>query len=375
MSLLNSLNYDLEQLDEVSAADLDPMLEGEDQNNVDQDHKDMNDDYAGGSYNAMHKYKQKQLTYKDIARAAGVSISTISRFYRNGYVSRKTKKIINEIVKDSGYIPNHGARSIKGKNDFIYVILPVWAHTTYSQIVSGIIGQASTQGRKIIQTYTEEDYESYCETIRYILSWKPSAIVVFIQEYNKELFDFLKSITETKVIVYGHQVTGLNCIQIDEVNAFYNLTRRFYDVLNLNNNKMLFLEDRKLSEDTINARYSGFEKACRELNIETERYVFSKRKAEKEKEIFEFYKYTKGNGITNVVCSSHEAFISLSILGYTTLRVTDMGYTSVYDIIRNYKAKIFIDYAYIGYEIYKMITIDSIDNKPQFKVIDPKIIS
>ncbi|WAM01083.1 trp operon repressor [Mycoplasmopsis felis] len=40
---------------------------------------------------------KKQLSYKDISEETGVSISTISRFYNRGYVSKKQKKKYKEL--------------------------------------------------------------------------------------------------------------------------------------------------------------------------------------------------------------------------------------------------------------------------------------
>ncbi|UWV84902.1 hypothetical protein NW066_05050 [Mycoplasmopsis felis] len=35
------------------------------------------------------------------------------------------------------------------------------------------------------------------------MSWKPTAIVVFIPQYDKELFDFIRKIEDMAVIIYG----------------------------------------------------------------------------------------------------------------------------------------------------------------------------
>lgn len=52
-------------------------------------------------------------TIKDIARVAGVSVTTVSRAL-NGYsdVNQKTKKRIEEVAKELNYSPNTVARSL-----------------------------------------------------------------------------------------------------------------------------------------------------------------------------------------------------------------------------------------------------------------------
>lgn len=49
----------------------------------------------------------------DIAKLAGVSKSTVSRFLNNGSVSNKTKEKLTKIIKEYDYQPNQFAQSLK----------------------------------------------------------------------------------------------------------------------------------------------------------------------------------------------------------------------------------------------------------------------
>ncbi|WP_036452334.1 LacI family DNA-binding transcriptional regulator [Mycoplasma buteonis] len=316
---------------------------------------------------------KKQISYKDISELAGVSISTVSRYYNKGYVSKATKQKIEEVVRKHEYFPNHGARLIRGKDRSIFVIMPIWGELSYSQIVNGIIVSAKRNNKRVNTSYTGTTTEEYIATVRYILSWRPTSVVVFIPYYDREFFEFIRKIEDVNFIIYGHQVDGLSWIKPDETSSFELLTRNFYDKLGKDNQKMLFLADEKLSLTQRNDRFRGFEKACKDLNIEYEYYVIPMRK--QQKDIVDFDKYTKKEGFSNIVCSTHEAFISLAVIGTRSLRLTDIGYTSIYDNINNYKSKIFIDYAKIGYEIERMIIIsESNDNEIQTKFIKLQVV-
>ncbi|HBG36535.1 MAG TPA: LacI family transcriptional regulator, partial [Treponema sp.] len=51
---------------------------------------------------------------KDIAKMAGVSISTVSRVINGtAYVSPETKERVEEILKDTGYRPNSLAKELQ----------------------------------------------------------------------------------------------------------------------------------------------------------------------------------------------------------------------------------------------------------------------
>lgn len=54
------------------------------------------------------------LTIKDIAKRAGVGISTVSRVINNtGYVSDEVRQRVLTVVRDCGYVPNNSARNLK----------------------------------------------------------------------------------------------------------------------------------------------------------------------------------------------------------------------------------------------------------------------
>nr|WP_307935560.1 LacI family DNA-binding transcriptional regulator [Mycoplasmopsis bovis] len=84
----------------------------------------------------------KNFSYKDIARLAHVSISTVSRFYNGGYVSKQTKSRIQDIVTKYNYYPNHGARLIRGSDNSVFIIMPEQSPNYYQSVVLGISQQA-----------------------------------------------------------------------------------------------------------------------------------------------------------------------------------------------------------------------------------------
>ena len=65
-------------------------------------------------------------TIEDVAREAGVSIATVSRYLngRTGEVSMQTGTRIQAVVERLGYVPNLAARSLKtGRSWLIGVLL------------------------------------------------------------------------------------------------------------------------------------------------------------------------------------------------------------------------------------------------------------
>ena len=66
------------------------------------------------------------VTIKDVAKQAGVSISTVSRVINNSKpVSNEIRQRVLAVIKETGYVPNPVARSlVTKKSQLIGVIVP-----------------------------------------------------------------------------------------------------------------------------------------------------------------------------------------------------------------------------------------------------------
>jgi DNA-binding LacI/PurR family transcriptional regulator len=75
------------------------------------------------------KNQPNPITMRDVARAANVSQSTVSRILSPSTASSKvpiseeTQKKVLAVVKDLGYHPNQYARSLRGKKNFMIGML------------------------------------------------------------------------------------------------------------------------------------------------------------------------------------------------------------------------------------------------------------
>lgn len=73
----------------------------------------------------------------DVARLAGVAISTVSRALANpGRVNEKTRAKIDAAAKQLGYTPNAMARGLRvGKSNVVMIILPGSLYYGVSQVI------------------------------------------------------------------------------------------------------------------------------------------------------------------------------------------------------------------------------------------------
>ena len=65
------------------------------------------------------------MNISDIARLAGVSKATVSRYLNDGYVSSDKRENIKRIIEETGYTPSSQARTLRTKRTgMIGVIIP-----------------------------------------------------------------------------------------------------------------------------------------------------------------------------------------------------------------------------------------------------------
>jgi len=91
-------------------------------------------------------------TLKDVAKASGLTVGTVSRVLNNrGYISDKTREKVYRVMKELNYQPNEMARSLsKQKNNTIGVILPQIEHPYFAKVLSRLEREAAKQGYRIM---------------------------------------------------------------------------------------------------------------------------------------------------------------------------------------------------------------------------------
>ena len=98
-------------------------------------------------------------TIKDVARAAGVSVATVSRaFNDSGPVSEETRRRVREVADSLRYSPNSAARSlITSRTGSIGVLLPDLYGEFFSEVIRGIDQTAQGHGFHLIVSSSHAD--------------------------------------------------------------------------------------------------------------------------------------------------------------------------------------------------------------------------
>ena len=101
----------------------------------------------------------KTATIQDVARAAKVSASTVSRVLTNpSLVSEQTREVVHVAIRSTGYRVNQAARNLRMQRaSAVLVLVPNLGKPFYSRILAGISEEFAGSGYAVLITDTESD--------------------------------------------------------------------------------------------------------------------------------------------------------------------------------------------------------------------------
>ena len=112
----------------------------------------------------------EKVTIRDIAEAAGVSTSTVSRIINGkGKYSQETKQTVWNAISSMGYSPNLIAQTLRSNtNPLVGIILPEGSSEYFSRLVNLLIHDMIRDGLipMVCVTFHDENIEqAYCRTL------------------------------------------------------------------------------------------------------------------------------------------------------------------------------------------------------------------
>lgn len=166
------------------------------------------------------------MNINEIARLAGVSRATVSRYLNNGYVSSEKKEVIRRVIQETGYQPSSQAQTLRTKKtSLIGVILPKINSDTISREVEGISDILTRRGYQLILANTNNDVE---EELKYLSLFKERQVdgvvliaTMFTRKHKQMLKDY-----KVPIVILGQHLDGYPCIYQDDHKAAFQVTEK-----------------------------------------------------------------------------------------------------------------------------------------------------
>jgi LacI family transcriptional regulator len=133
--------------------------------------------------------KYEAVTIKDLAKALGISTSTVSRALRDSHeISPETKQMVMECAERLGYKPNPIALSLKERRSrSIGVVVCEVANNFFSQIINGIESIAYDRGYNVIISQSRESYEREVIDLQYLASRGVDGLLISLSTETSDL--------------------------------------------------------------------------------------------------------------------------------------------------------------------------------------------
>jgi LacI family transcriptional regulator len=136
----------------------------------------------------------------DIAKALGVSASTVSRALKDHPdISELTRNKIKAFAQKVNYRPNALALSLKKQiSNTIGIIIPEIVHHFFSSIISGIEDIAYNKGYRVMICQSNEDYSREEMNVQALMDHRVDGLLVCISKTTED-FSHFKSVYNNQI--------------------------------------------------------------------------------------------------------------------------------------------------------------------------------
>lgn len=253
-------------------------------------------------------------TIKDVAKKAGVSISTVSRVINDSKpVSSEIKQRVLDVVEELEYKPNEIARTLVTKKSYLIgVIVTDLADSYVAEMVRGIEEIGKMYNYDILLCSTFGDKETEVKYLRLLSTKQVEGIIVISDILNEELHSQIQP--STTPIVYLNRFyyrREYHTVRIDNFKAAYEMTNY---LINLGHKKVAYISNKGDKSFLERDKIDGYKKAISEHQDLEERIFYSK-----DGDIEDGYEVTEEminsqKGVTAVFCSYDE--LAIGVLNY-----------------------------------------------------------
>ncbi|GMR65563.1 MULTISPECIES: LacI family DNA-binding transcriptional regulator [Bacillus] len=128
---------------------------------------------------------------KDIAKMAGVSVTTVSRVLNDHpYVSEEKRKVVLEIVEKLNYSQNANAVHLsKGKTNIVGVILPYINHPSFDAMVGGMMERALTHNYRVLLCQTNYNKKEEMKSLHMLKTKQLDGLIICSRANDWEMIE------------------------------------------------------------------------------------------------------------------------------------------------------------------------------------------
>ncbi|MFJ8260130.1 LacI family DNA-binding transcriptional regulator [Peribacillus asahii] len=209
----------------------------------------------------------------DIAKLAGVAKSTVSRYLNGGSVSEVTKRKIEDIIAETGYMPNAFAQSLKAKKtNIIGIIVPQLDSYETSQTLIGIDEQLRKLNYLMLVSHTNRNLNREIENIYTLAKQKVAGIILLATQITDRHVQAISEI-DIPVLLVGQHHDEIHSLVHHDEEAGYAMGKY---IIEQGHRRLAFLGVSEADIAVGVKRKEGFKRATRDVNNCEVRYFETK---------------------------------------------------------------------------------------------------
>lgn len=203
------------------------------------------------------------MNINEIAKLAGVSRATVSRFLNQGYVSDEKKLRIQHVIDQTGYKPSASAQTLRSKKtNTVGVIIPKINSDSISRMVSGISEILSSHGYQLLLACTDNDEQKELQFLDLFKDNHVDGIILLGTIFTPKHKVALDNLT-VPIVILGQNVPGYSCVYHNDYLAAKDLTLSLVSSGKIFGYLSTTIKDIAVGKN----RRHGFEDAMKEASI------------------------------------------------------------------------------------------------------------
>ncbi|MCH3917590.1 MAG: LacI family transcriptional regulator [Spirochaetia bacterium] len=162
------------------------------------------------------------VSIRDVAKQAGVSVSTVSRVInKKSCVSTEKRNKILRIIKETGYVPNRAARDMVLKQtSTIAIVLPATFNLFQKQLFADIAHNLEKFGYRTSFYFVEQNQEGESTCLHRLKGERLDGIILLNEIAHPEFHDYLsKNNIPTVIVTFEKPEWEVTSIHISEEDA------------------------------------------------------------------------------------------------------------------------------------------------------------
>ena len=217
----------------------------------------------------------KTMTIRDIARLAGVSVTTVSRVLnRRPDVNADTRQRVEDVIREHHFVGNSNARELKQSNDVIGLIIRGRSNPFLNALAEAILDRSATVSPRFLTEYIDEREDEFLTALHMTQQARVLGFIMVgsrIDERAKVIQNLDLPMVFTTVSADGFPLPRAASIAIDD-EAMGHLVAE--QLLNLGHKRIAVFGASPVAGDSLARRFAGFCRAYSERGLAYDTSLF-----------------------------------------------------------------------------------------------------